>query len=55
MKRYVALLKIFCPVLSTQAYINTANAIYGMLAAASLFYFLVGFVIFISSGSFLDI
>jgi hypothetical protein len=26
---------------------NTANAIYGMLAAASLFYFLVGFVIFL--------
>mgnify|MGYP000314556482 CR=1 FL=1 len=54
MKRYVALLKIFRPVLSTQAYMNTANAIYGMLAAASLFYFfLVGFVIFLFIWEFL--
>ena len=30
-----------------KAYMNTANAIYGMLAAASLFYLLIGLVIFL--------
>jgi hypothetical protein len=38
---------IFLSTLSIQAYMNTANAIYGMVAAAGLFFAIIGLVIFL--------
>jgi membrane associated rhomboid family serine protease len=43
---------LLCESSLIQAYMNTANAIYGMLGAAFLFWFLLGLLIFLFSWEF---